>query len=313
MEEEKYYGIYFNEKIPKIDKVNTFSKQVKIKFEGIAYLIKKSTDKEEKIELHSGHVIDKEGEYKIELINLQNQKYCLNLKIKSSLIIILFLLGILIFFIFLSLCISNNLPLSHFFSQIDISVIPIEINKKNNDISILSNSKKENKKVEKNINFESEIIPKDNILSLDEKIEQYDFEVEFNKTILISNISLLPKFSSSANIENKICPGVNGSFIIKMSTRKSTVDMNYKINFQDISGKKPKNLKFKIRDSDNEYSGLQDLENELIGRIDKNSIKVIIIDWFWPYESEDDATDTYDGIRIKNYKFNILVTGEEVV
>ena len=43
--EEKYYGIYFNKDIPKIEKVNQYSKEVEIKFEGKAFLVKRRKGK----------------------------------------------------------------------------------------------------------------------------------------------------------------------------------------------------------------------------------------------------------------------------
>lgn len=316
MKEEKYYGIYFNDEIPKLDKVNKFSKQVKIKFEGIAYLTQKNKQKHEKIELKSGDIIEKEGDYEIEITNLQNKIYCLNLKIKSSIVpfLLLFLI-ILVILIFFDWPVSKNSPLAYFLDQIDISVIPVEINQKRNDIEILKNSEKQNKskKVEEKKNLENEISNKHSVESTDEKIRQYDFEVQFDKTSFISDIDLLANFSGDGKTKNKAAPGVSGSFMIQLSTKKSAVDMNYKIEFQDILNQKPQNMVFKIRGKNEEYHNLQDLQNELKGRIDKNSIRQIIIDWFWPYESGNDEKDTNDGINLALYKFNILVTGEEVI
>ena len=43
--EKDYYGIYFNDDdIPKLDKVNKYRKEVQIKFEGRAFLIKRDED-----------------------------------------------------------------------------------------------------------------------------------------------------------------------------------------------------------------------------------------------------------------------------
>ena len=51
---DKYYGIYFNDDIPKLDdKINKYNREVEIKFEGKAYLIERDDDDEiiEKIEI----------------------------------------------------------------------------------------------------------------------------------------------------------------------------------------------------------------------------------------------------------------------
>ena len=64
--EDNYYGIRFNNDIPKIDKINNFNKEVEIKFIGKAYLVKRKDDKIEKIELKNYHKLEKEGTYEVE-------------------------------------------------------------------------------------------------------------------------------------------------------------------------------------------------------------------------------------------------------
>ena len=59
--EDNYYGIRFNNDIPKIDKINNFNKEVEIKFIGKAYLVKRKDDKIEKIELKNYYKLEKEG------------------------------------------------------------------------------------------------------------------------------------------------------------------------------------------------------------------------------------------------------------
>ena len=91
--------------------------------------------------------------------------------------------------------------------------------------------------------------------------------------------------------------------------------------FLEETKDKPINLKFKIRGENKIYSNLQELSKNLVGLIKRNSLKVIMIDWEWLYESgesvnlieKNDFIDTKDGSNIEKYKFKIIVDGEEVV
>ena len=95
-------------------------------------------------------------------------------------------------------------------------------------------------------------------------------------------------------------------------------DMKYSINFENITNEKPNNLLFKIKGQEKEYKSLQELEKELIGKAKKHSETEIIIEWYWPYEIENDKgtqdiIDTSDGKKLESYRFKINVNGEEVI
>lgn len=290
-EKEKYYGILLNDKIPKLDnKKNKFDKKVKVCFLGKAYLLEKNDkDEIERIEIENNYELNKERHYEIEFINVENERYLIEVSIESSyffLIIWLFLLG---FIIGLALCsrpnTAGNTPLARFLDYINWSVIGINIS-------------------------EDDEMPED----------QYEFDVSF-KNLSSDDISLSGTVSSKAVVRNKIAPGVSGSFAIIVSTKNSTVDMKYNVNFQDVTNEKPHHMSFKIRGYDKEYSSLQELQKELIGLIKKKSKKTIIIDWMWIYESgdnesainESDLIDTNEGKILQSYKFKILVNGEEEI
>ena len=97
--------------------------------------------------------------------------------------------------------------------------------------------------------------------------------------------------------------------------------MKYKVNFIDITNEKPNNIIFKIRGKNKAYSSLQKLQNDLDGTIKARSIKEIIIDWQWSYESgnspeiikNNDKIDTLNGELLNSYKFKINVIGEEAI
>lgn len=274
--EDNYYGIRLNNDIPKIDKINNFSKEVEIKFIGKAYLVKRKDNKVEKTEIKNYHKLEKEGTYEIEFINNLEEMYILQVRIeKSSLfLIILFLLGSIIFTMCFIPINENKTMIKTLLDVIDLSVIEVDI----------------------------------------EDQHKYVFDVDF-ENIVSSDISLPATIDAKAVTKNKIAPGVNGEFSIIISTMDSTVDMQYSIDFEDITSEKPNNLKFKIKGSNNEYSSLQELEKYLKGIALKETEKEIVIEWRWPYEIDEqqDTIDTDNGRNLSNYKFRIKVNGEEAI
>ncbi len=279
-EEEKYYGIRFNNDIPKIDEINEYTKEVELKFMGKAFLIERDENNKvtERIPLDNYYKIEKEGTYEIEYIDLKGRTYHLQVRVEKSCLffILLIFLGILL----LALCfnpIKDSKILNNFFRAIDFSIIDLDINKN------------------------------------DEKIN-YVFDVDFENTIS-KDVDLSNTVDSKALAKNKVAPGVSGEFSIIINTKGSNVDMQYSVNFEDITKDKPYNLLFKIKDTDKEYSSLQELETVLKGIVKKQTETKIDITWRWPYEidNEQDLIDTKDGINLENYKFKINVTGQEVI
>lgn len=273
--EDKYYGIRFNDDIPKVDEINKFNKEVELRFMGKAYLVERKDNTVEKIELQNYHKLKKEGLYEIEFTNNLQETYTLKLRIEKSylFLIIFILLGIIAFAMLLP--INNNKTLfKTFLDVIDLFVIEVDI----------------------------------------EDPHRYIFDVKF-ENLVSSEISLPATMDAKAVSKNKIAPGVNGEFSIIISTMNSTVDMKYSVKFEDITNEKPANLKFKIKGTNNEFSTLQELEKYLKGNIAKQTEKEIVIEWQWAYEIDDtqDIIDTKDGINLSNYNFRIKVYGEEAI
>lgn len=287
--EQQYYGIYFNDKIPKLDKVNKFNKEVEIKYKGNAFLIKRDDDDKivEKTELNSGYKFKNEGKYEIEFINNEDKTYNIILQIKMNFLIVLFLLfgiGLLIGLLITRPKVIEDTFFNKFYDFIDLRVLQLNIDKEQETPKI------------------------------------YKFDVKF-KNIKKEEIKLTDTISADAIAKGKIAPGVNGSFAIVITTKKSNVDMKYNVTFDDKTNEKPINLRFKIRGQEQSYSSLQELSKVLNGIIKSNSQKEIIIDWEWLYESgndyssikKNDLIDTNDGKILEEYKFKIIVSGEEVM
>lgn len=275
--DKDYYGIKFNNDVPKLDKINEYNKEVEVKFIGQAFLVERKKDKIEKTPLKNYYKIEKEGTYEIEFINNKNEIYNLQVRVKKSCLffILLFMIGILIFTAITPFK-NNESIFQRFLSIIDISVVEVEIEE-------------------------------------DEPMK-YVFDVNF-KNLVSSEIKLPSTLDAKSVLQNKLAPGVNGEFSIIISTQNSSVDMRYSIDFQDITNEKPKNLIFKIKGSAEEYRSLQELEKDLKGIIKKESEKEFVIEWLWPYEIDysQDIVDTNDGTILNNYKFIINVNGEEVL
>jgi len=112
-ENKEYFGIYINDKIPKIkDKENRYYKNIKLDFEGKAFILKDNKiDIQE--ELKSGKKYKKSGKHTIKFINDNQEIYYINIKItKLYLLLWLFLFAFLILFSYI-LFFYDNVPNSN--------------------------------------------------------------------------------------------------------------------------------------------------------------------------------------------------------
>lgn len=150
-------------------------------------------------------------------------------------------------------------------------------------------------------------------------IASWSFKVNENDEKM-QTISLKSTLNNNTLVNNKIAPGTEGSFKIKLDATGSDVGVNYVIKFQNET-QKPQNLKFLYNEKI--YESLTELEKNLTGIInanDKNKIIDLTIGWNWKYEtgntikdiSLSDIIDTQDAKRINNYTFDIVVTGAQV-
>lgn len=150
-------------------------------------------------------------------------------------------------------------------------------------------------------------------------VANWSFKVN-DKDEQLQAISLNSTINNNMLAGNKIAPGTQGSFQIKLDATGAEVGIDYIVRFENESNK-PTNLKFKYENK--EYNSLQELQKDLTGTInanDSDKIKIITIDWKWPYEtgtteeqiSANDKIDTQNAKSIRNYTFNIVVTGTQV-
>ncbi len=143
-----------------------------------------------------------------------------------------------------------------------------------------------------------------------EKIKQYKFNVKYNN-MNFKNINLIETINKKTLINEKIAPGVEGTFQIILDTNEDT---NYFIEFKSENSK-PKNLKFENVENKKLKNNIEELNSELKGKIKKDEQKIITIHWFWNYENSkiEDNQDTLDSKNIKNYKFTIHAYGKNII
>lgn len=150
-------------------------------------------------------------------------------------------------------------------------------------------------------------------------IANWSFKVN-EKEDKIQTISLKSTINNSTLLNNKIAPGTEGNFQIKLDATNTEVGINYAVKFENET-KKPTNLKFTYEGKT--YNSLIDLQKDLIGTInadEENKEKTLTIGWNWLYQtgttaeeiSVNDAIDTQEGKTITNYSFDIIVTGTQV-
>lgn len=140
------------------------------------------------------------------------------------------------------------------------------------------------------------------------------------KTASITNINLAQSYDAKTLTNNRIAPGTRGSFDIVIDTTGSEVGIDYDVVFTNEKSK-PQNLQFIYEG--HVVNSIKGLEQFLTGTIDANSeekIKTMTIEWVWPYETGnsasektlEDAEDTRDGLSLEKYQFDIIITGRQV-
>lgn len=151
-------------------------------------------------------------------------------------------------------------------------------------------------------------------------IANWKFKVN-DKEEQIQTIYLRSKVNNETLTSNKIAPGTEGDFQIKIDATCSEVGINYSIRFENES-KKPTNLKFTY--DDKVYNSLSDLQQDLIGVINSNDeekVKILTITWEWKYETgntdqekaANDIIDTQEAKIISNYSFDVIISGTQVM
>lgn len=151
-------------------------------------------------------------------------------------------------------------------------------------------------------------------------IASWNFKVN-EKEERIQNISLKSTINSSTLINNKVAPGTQGYFQIKIDATGSEVGVNYVLKFENES-QKPTNLKFTY--DNNTYNSINELQSVLTGTInanEENKVKILEIGWFWNYETGsteqevllNDLIDTREAKQINDYTFDVIVTGTQVM
>lgn len=151
-------------------------------------------------------------------------------------------------------------------------------------------------------------------------IASWNFKVN-EKEDKLQTISLKSTVNNSSLVNNKIAPGTEGSFQIKLDATGSEVGINYIIKFENES-EKPTNLKFTYNNKT--YNSLTELQEALTGIInadEKNKITTLTIGWNWKYETgtslqqiaTNDVVDTQDAKKMNNYTFDVSVSGTQVM
>lgn len=151
-------------------------------------------------------------------------------------------------------------------------------------------------------------------------IASWSFKVN-EKEDKMQTISLKSTINNSTLLNNKIAPGTEGSFQIKLDATNAEVGINYAIKFENET-KKPTNLKFFYEGKP--YNSLAELQKDLIGTINadaESKEKDLTIGWKWLYQTgstqeqidASDLVDTQDGKTLTNYNFDVIVTGTQVM
>ena len=150
-------------------------------------------------------------------------------------------------------------------------------------------------------------------------IASWSFKVNENEEKM-QTISLKSKTNNSTLLNNKIAPGTEGEFQIKLDATGSDVGINYIVKFENETHK-PTNLKFMY--DGKTYNSLSELQKDLTGVInadEQEKTKVLTVGWSWKYETgstqteitASDLIDTKEAKEIKNYTFDVVISGTQI-
>lgn len=153
-------------------------------------------------------------------------------------------------------------------------------------------------------------------------VARWDFTVNGSNSVM-ENIDLARTCTPETLVNNRIAPGVKGSFDIVINAQQSDTAIEYVVHFENENNK-PRNLKFKY--DNKEVSEINELEQYLTGIInanDEEKTRTLTIEWYWLYGDQmseeqynaiqqDDIIDTQDGLNLGRYSFDVIVTGIQV-
>lgn len=167
------------------------------------------------------------------------------------------------------------------------------------------NSKNQSKNISDNTN-ESKIKEGRNQEETSINRKSIFFNVQFQHTKLKA-VDLMETIDEKTLVYEKIAPGTSGRFDIILHANQN---MNYQIQFES-KNEKPSNLFFYSTEEEKIYYTLEELGENLTGKLLKNEEKTIPIYWKWKYETDEnqDEQDTLEARKIREYHFLIYVQG----
>ena len=137
-------------------------------------------------------------------------------------------------------------------------------------------------------------------------IEKIYFDVQY-KNSKIKALNLTDTVDNQTLVYEKIAPGTSGKFDIVLHSNQN---MNYQIAFKS-ENEKPSNLQFYTLENEKKFDTLEELGENLMGKILENEEKIIPVYWKWGYEAnaQQNIQDTLDAKNMREYHFLIYVQG----
>ena len=138
------------------------------------------------------------------------------------------------------------------------------------------------------------------------QIEKLYFDVQY-KNSKIKALNLADTVDNQTLVYEKIAPGTSGKFDIVLHSNQN---MNYQIAFKS-ENEKPSNLQFYTLENEKKFDTLEELGENLMGKILENEEKIIPVYWKWGYEAnaQQNIQDTLDAKNMREYHFLIYVQG----
>lgn len=163
------------------------------------------------------------------------------------------------------------------------------------------------------------------------KIAKWSVTEDFlinGKSSTKEDFNLITTYDNSTLVNGKIAPGTSGKFQIEIDASGTETGVDYNVQFDKISDRKPENLVFTYNDK---VYTLKELEEVLKGNIPANQENKVLnleIGWVWAYETFEeivtdngteqssksgDILDTEAGQEISNFGFDVIITCTQTI
>ena len=143
-------------------------------------------------------------------------------------------------------------------------------------------------------------------------VARWQFEVNDSENEVDNTALSVKTYNNTTIAAQKIAPGTEGKFEIKINAQNVDTAFNYSVEFENVTNK-PNNLYFTIGESTEPIYSMETLETQLSNkRMNPNSQDSYEIKWVWPFTGGNDVDDTTFGKAGSPFSFDMHLNIDQV-